>query len=148
VCTHLPTPPLGQIHEKVASQSRFHMPSRMAMVAIVSLLVCALAASTSVNANVWQTDEDAFVSANKPAGVNGNMERQQKLEFIGHRPRLASFNRASEQGGGRKRTVPGGPNPITHHAPTSPGPSNPIDPPHHGRKGPPPSDTRYTISPY
>jgi uncharacterized membrane-anchored protein YitT (DUF2179 family) len=49
----------------------------MAMVAIVSLLVCALAASTSVNANVWQTDEDAFVSANKPAGVNGNMERQQ-----------------------------------------------------------------------
>ncbi|KXG40104.1 hypothetical protein SORBI_3001G492700, partial [Sorghum bicolor] len=80
---------------------------------------CALAASTSVNANVWQTDEVAFVSANKPASANGNMERQLKLEFIEHRPIFASFNRASEQEDGRKRTVPSGSNPL-HNYPSPP----------------------------
>jgi hypothetical protein len=32
------------------------MALRLGMVAIVSLFVCALVASTSVNANVWQTE--------------------------------------------------------------------------------------------
>ncbi|NP_001314979.2 CLAVATA3/ESR (CLE)-related protein 2-B [Zea mays] len=126
------------------------MASRMGMVAILSLFVCALVASTSVNANVWQTDEDAFYSTNK-LGVNGNMEMaQQQGGFIGHRPRLALFNRASKQLDREKRPVPSGPDPIHHsipsHAPqhppsygkapyeddksiASPGLSNPIGPP-------------------
>jgi hypothetical protein len=85
----------------------------MAMVAIVSPLVCAFAASTSVNANVWQTEEVAFVSANKPAGANGNMERQQKLEFIGHRPRLASFNRHQNRRTAEKELCPADKTPYT-----------------------------------
>ena len=119
------------------------------MVAIMSLFVYAIVVSTSVNANAWQTDD-------KP-GVNRNMEMQQQQGgFIGHRPRLASFNSASNQEGDRKRTVPSGPNHkhnnipshTPHHPPsyvqalyeddrtiTSPGPSKSI--------GPPPLPDRY-----
>ncbi|NP_001105956.1 CLAVATA3/ESR (CLE)-related protein ESR2-C precursor [Zea mays] len=93
------------------------MASRMGMVAIVSLFVCALAASTSVNANVWQTDDIPVVNSNMVR--HSNMERQQQQGgFIGHRPRLASFNRASNQDGDRKRTVPSGPDHMHHSIPS------------------------------
>lgn len=60
---------LGHICEKIASQSRFYGIKDVNDGYCVTIYL-RLAASTSVNANVWQTDENAFASANKKPSVN------------------------------------------------------------------------------
>ncbi|PUZ60429.1 hypothetical protein GQ55_4G125700 [Panicum hallii var. hallii] len=122
------------------------MLTRMAMVGIVSLLVCTLVALTSEASNVWWASEVAF--ANEAYG-NNNLQKQQHHEFTGYRPRLASFNRASDQANDGKRKVPTGPNcehnkyatspPYRHDkSKTSPSPSDPIDPTHYSILASPP----------
>ena len=79
------------------------MPSRMAMVGIVTLLVCTLVALQPAAANVWWTGEVAF--ANEEDG-NNNMKKQQQHEYTGYQPRLASFIKASDQANSEKDKCP------------------------------------------
>ncbi|TVU08706.1 hypothetical protein EJB05_42118, partial [Eragrostis curvula] len=81
------------------------MESNMRMVAIASLLVCALLVSTP----------EAAVAG------TGDVLRREQVESVGRRPKLASFTRAAAAGGG-KRIVPGGPD-GQHHK--SQGPPRP-----------------------
>jgi len=112
----------------------------MAMVGIVTLLVCTLIALQPAAANVWWTGEVAF--ANEEDG-NNNMKKQQQHEYTGCQPRLASFIKASDPANSEKREVPSGPNPKHHKKPapppyrhersiTLPSPTSPIKPPHNG----------------
>jgi hypothetical protein len=80
------------------------MMSKMATVAIVSLLLGTLIVSRLEAANVWQTSEVAFASANEADG--SDMQKQQKVE--------------SEHADDGKRTVPSGANPIHNKHPKHP----------------------------
>ncbi|TVU08701.1 hypothetical protein EJB05_42113, partial [Eragrostis curvula] len=91
---------------------------RIAAVVTAAFLVCALLTWTPEAARMGNRGEVAVAGVNaNDGGIRGNAQRS---EFIGHRPRLASFTRRDDvappsvRDGSSKREVPGGPDPIHH----------------------------------
>ncbi|RLM54548.1 CLAVATA3/ESR (CLE)-related protein ESR1-like [Panicum miliaceum] len=112
----------------------------IAMVAAAVFLVCTIMAWTPEAGRMGQRGEVVAAAGVDGGGGSGNVPywEQQQQEFIGRRPRLASFTRrdgvalpngqvaAGGEDGGSKREVPSGPDPIHHPgAPSSAAPTTP-----------------------
>jgi hypothetical protein len=113
------------------------MASRMAAAAVI--VVWALLTWTPEAARLLGKRSEVALAVAGHAnaaygGITGNVhwkQQQRELFIIGRRPRLASFTRrdvappAVGGAGGRKREVPGGPDPIHHPDLLPASPANP-----------------------
>lgn len=110
------------------------MASRMAAAAVIAaFMVCALLTCAPAEAaRAVEKKRGKQVAVAGRVNAAGDVQWEQQQDFIGHRPRLASFTRhdvappsVAGDAGANKREVPGGPDPI-HHPGDSP--SSPADP--------------------
>jgi hypothetical protein len=110
---------------------------RIAAVATAVILVCAILAWTPEAARMGRRGVDGGGSGSGNVRYLGEWEPQQQ-RFVGRRPRLASFTQrdgvalpnngqVAGGGGGSKREVPSGPDPI-HHGGLAPSSASPATP--------------------